>query len=82
MVCPKCASREVHRSHAHNIYESTFKVFGLYRIYRCDDCGWRGWRRVRGVMPTREKPKQFILYGLVVAISLFFAYLLKSLVLR
>ena len=41
--CPKCQSREIHRSRTHNRWEIWRKAIMGKRPFRCRACGWRGW---------------------------------------
>ena len=41
--CPKCQSKELHRSRGRSRWELWRKEVTGKRPYRCHTCGWRGW---------------------------------------
>jgi hypothetical protein len=41
--CPKCRSKDVHRSRTKSRWESWRKAIMGKRPFRCRACGWRGW---------------------------------------
>lgn len=41
--CRVCASANVHRSRARNVFERLRKMHTALRPFQCHDCGWRGW---------------------------------------
>jgi len=41
--CPKCQSRDVHRSRARTTWEHWRKDLTGKRPFRCRACQWRGW---------------------------------------
>ena len=42
-LCPKCGSRNIHRSRSRSAWEFWRKRITGKRTYRCASCGWRGW---------------------------------------
>ena len=45
--CPKCKSRDLHRSRA-KLWEAWRRAVTGRRPFRCRTCGWRGWDEDRG----------------------------------
>jgi len=41
LICPKCGSSKLRRSHSRGLYEQLLKYLNQ-RAYRCRDCSWRG----------------------------------------
>jgi predicted RNA-binding Zn-ribbon protein involved in translation (DUF1610 family) len=41
--CPRCESKDIHRSRAKSKWEHWRKEVTGKRPYRCKTCGWRGW---------------------------------------
>ena len=41
--CPKCDSRDIHRSRAKSKWENWRKSITGKRPFRCRACKWRGW---------------------------------------
>jgi len=46
--CPKCASRDVHRSRSRNRWERLRGEITRKRPHRCYTCRWRGWGEETG----------------------------------
>ncbi|MFN7918191.1 MAG: hypothetical protein U0Q55_22805 [Vicinamibacterales bacterium] len=44
--CPRCGSRDVHRSRTRT-WERPLRFISSLQPYRCYACRWRGWRRAR-----------------------------------
>ena len=42
-ACPKCQSRDIHRSRARSTWEHWRKDLTGKRPFRCRACQWRGW---------------------------------------
>ena len=41
--CPKCQSKDIHRSRSTSRWERWRKDITGKRLYRCRACNWRGW---------------------------------------
>ncbi|MGE3958365.1 MAG: hypothetical protein AB7H96_16755 [Vicinamibacterales bacterium] len=44
LQCPRCASRDVHRSRT-RVWERPIRFLTPLLPFRCYACRWRGWRR-------------------------------------
>jgi len=44
--CPRCGSRDVHRSRT-RLWERPLRTLSPLQPFRCYACRWRGWRRPR-----------------------------------
>jgi hypothetical protein len=66
MICPKCRSQKLRRSHSRSLKERFLKLFGRM-AFRCQDCDWRGVLRVPGSSPlgAREWLKWILIYSLM-----------------
>jgi hypothetical protein len=47
-LCPKCGSKNVHRSRTRGLWEGWRQKVTGKRPYRCRHCHWRGWGVARG----------------------------------
>lgn len=75
MICPKCGSDRLRRSHTRGFKERLLKSLG-YKAFRCraPDCDWRGTFKVNPITEILEKGviqgKNYILFTSVLILCI------------
>lgn len=76
VVCPRCKSSRLKRSHTRNFFERAAKNFN-WREYRCINCGWRGSFNVKtrkGLEGKTYTPGQIVFVAVVIIFAIFALY--------
>ena len=79
MECPRCGSKRFYRSRHRTAWELWRKKISERRLYRCHTCQWRGWLNDSFYVPTSERIKNAIAFGVMVSISIAVTVLLLPL---
>ena len=81
LICPKCQSTKIRRSHSRTMKEDFVKKFG-WKAYRCreQNCRWRGLIRTKTnlevFLKVTDKVGALIVYGIPIVLLILLIFLI------